>query len=86
MEPIGQTTVRKIAYGKESTVNIITTSSGTYSSNSLISRNVKYQGVIVQEIRKDSTKKNIVWILDKSWVATPVASANSFISIIRTAN
>ncbi len=86
MQPTGQISVRKIAYGKESTVNIITTSSGTYSSDSLTSRNVRYQGIFVQEIRKDPPKKNVVWILDKAWVATPVASANSFISIVRTAN
>lgn len=47
--PISTATVKKIAFGNESEVSIVTTSTGTYSTDSLISPYVLYPGVSVNE-------------------------------------
>lgn len=44
-EPLSQTTVRKIGYGRTEYVSIVTTATGTYSSDGLASRNVLYPGI-----------------------------------------
>ena len=44
LEPISATSVRKVGYGQVSEVNIATTSSGTYSSDGLVSPHVRYPG------------------------------------------
>ncbi|RYE10597.1 MAG: hypothetical protein EOP22_04475 [Hyphomicrobiales bacterium] len=40
-------TVRKIGFGRLSTVTIVTTPTGTYSSDALLSPNVRYPGIEV---------------------------------------
>lgn len=47
LEPISATSVRKVGYGRVSEVNIATTSSGTYSSDGLVSPHVLYPGIEV---------------------------------------
>lgn len=46
---LSSVTVKKIAYGNEITVNIVTTPTGTYSSDALINPHVLYPGVEVTE-------------------------------------
>lgn len=47
LEPISATSVRKVGYGRVSEVNIAITSSGTYSSDGLVSPHVLYPGIEV---------------------------------------
>lgn len=49
LEPVSTSVVRKIGYGVVSSVNIATTSTGTYSSDGLVSNNVHYPGITVEE-------------------------------------
>ncbi len=49
-EVLSSAVVQKIAFGKESWVSIATTSSGTYSTDGLASRNVLYPGVSVSQL------------------------------------
>ena len=44
-EPLRETTVRKIGYGRTEFVSIVTTATGTYSSDGLASPNVLYPGI-----------------------------------------
>ena len=44
-EPLSQTTVKKIGYGKTTVVSIVTTSTGTYSSDAMSSPHVLYPGI-----------------------------------------
>ncbi len=46
-------TVRKVAFGKETTVTIVTTASGVYSTDGLTSHHVLYPGVNVTETTPD---------------------------------
>lgn len=47
LDPIRQSTVTKIAYGKASQVNIVETSSGIYSSDAITNPHVRYPGIVV---------------------------------------
>lgn len=47
LDPLSQATVSKVGYGHVSEVNIVTTSSGTYSSDALKSPHVLYPGIEV---------------------------------------
>lgn len=52
---LSSVTVKKIAYGNEITVNIVTTPSGTYSSDALISPHVLYPGVEVTQLPSEDS-------------------------------
>ncbi len=49
-EVLSSALVQKIAFGKESWVSIVTTSSGTYSTDGLSSNHVLYPGVSVTQL------------------------------------
>jgi hypothetical protein len=49
-EATNQTTVRKIGYGQTSIVNIVTTSSGVYSSDAMTDPHIRYPGIHVEQV------------------------------------
>jgi len=49
LTPISNVVIRKIGYGHETEVSVVTTASGTYSSDALASPHVLYPGVGVTE-------------------------------------
>ncbi len=53
-EVLSSAIVQKIEFGKESWVSIATTSSGTYSTDALASKNVLYPGVLVTQLSGSS--------------------------------
>ena len=88
-----QTTVRKIAYGKSSLVNIITTTSGVYSSDALTNPHIRYPGVHVEKLPygagedgdgASSPSRVAYWADTVGWVVVPVITAGSFVNIVRT--
>lgn len=50
LEPITSSVVRKVGYGRVREVNIAQTSSGTYSSDGLVSPHVQYPGIQVSRV------------------------------------
>lgn len=52
LEPLSTASVRKIGYGYERVINIANTSTGTYSTDGMVSPHVQYPGVNVEEIFK----------------------------------
>jgi hypothetical protein len=50
LEPESATTIRKIGYGETTFVNIVTTASGTYSTDAMLSPNVRYPGIFVEPL------------------------------------
>ena len=44
-EALSETVVKKVGYGRTTYVSIVTTATGTYSSDGLASRNVRYPGI-----------------------------------------
>lgn len=65
LEPISSTTVKKISAGHVFNVNIATTSTGTYSTDAMQSRNVLYPGIHVEEVTPLRFVDGAVIILSK---------------------
>ena len=51
LNPMSSTTVKKISGGRVFNVNIATTSTGTYSTDSMQSKHVLYPGITVERVR-----------------------------------
>jgi hypothetical protein len=50
MTPLSSATVTKISRGKVQEINIATTSTGTYSTDGLVSDHIKYPGITVERL------------------------------------
>ena len=66
-------TILKISHGRESLVSVVTTPSGTYSTDSFASKNVLYPGVSVSETKPDIDNNAALMVLDQgefvNWIA-----------------
>ena len=80
VEPIRETVVRKIAYGRTTFVNVMETDSGVYSTDGLASPNIQYPGIVKET--KPSANAGVWYWSGRHWVATAPLSAGSFASII----
>lgn len=80
IEPVKETVVRKIGYGKSTFVNVMETESGVYSTDGLASPHIQYPGIIKDP--KPSADAGIWYWNDRKWVASAPLSAGSFVSII----
>jgi len=80
LTPESTTTVRKIAYGRTTFVNIVTTSSGVYSTDGLTSPNVRYPGIYTEELRLHWSRWAGLygWSHLTGWTPIPLFAANSF--------
>ncbi len=81
LKPISQAHVEKIGYGRRSSVNIVTTSSGIYSTDGLKSPNVLYTGIEVEKAKGGDTNAAL-WAKGLGWVAIP--RNNSLVTFGRT--
>ncbi|WP_196259574.1 hypothetical protein [Pelagibacterium limicola] len=61
LDPISSNTVRKIGYGRVSEVAIVTTSTGTYSSDGMISPHVRYPGISVRPTPTAAASRGYYW-------------------------
>jgi hypothetical protein len=76
-------TVRKIGYGKTEFVDILTTATGTYSSDGFDSTHVRYPGVHANPAYKDWVSSTKIAVLSGgAWVVVQNSNANSFVDII----
>jgi hypothetical protein len=80
VEPIKESVVRKIAYGKTTFVNVMETSSGIYSTDGLASPHIQYPGIIKE--LKPSPNAGMWYWSGRKWVASAPLSAGSFATII----
>jgi len=74
--PLRQSTVRKIGYGVTEFVQVVQTSTGTYSSDALQSPHVEYPGILKQ--RKRAHAGLAYWSGDR-WVTGAALTAGSFV-------
>lgn len=83
-EVISYSQVRKIGFGNESTVNVVKTLSGTYSSDSMASPHVLYPGVKVRAKSSNtgpvSGALNAIRKTGFGWMALPFDPMESVIS------
>lgn len=80
IEPIKETVVRKIAYGRTTFVNVMETSSGVYSTDGLASPHIQYPGIVKEP--KPSADAGVWYWSGRKWVASAPFTAGSFVSII----
>lgn len=80
IEPIKETVVRKIAYGRTTFINVMETSTGVYSTDGLASSHIQYPGIIKEA--KPSPYAGLWYWSGRRWVSTAPVSAGSFVSII----
>ena len=80
VEPIRESTVRKIGYGRTTMVSVMETESGIYSTDALASQHIEYPGIIKEY--KASAPELRYWD-GRHWVVALGEPANSFVSITR---
>lgn len=80
VEPINETVVRKIGYGKTTFVNVMETASGVYSTDGLASPHIQYPGIIKE--LKPSPPAGLWFWTGRQWVASVPVDADSFVSIM----
>ena len=80
LDPLSSVTVRKIAYGRTTFVTVTTTSSGTYSSDGLVSPHVRYPGVHAEPLQLHAIPMQDAiygWSKLTGWTPIPLFGANS---------
>ena len=85
MEATSEVLVRKIAYGRTSFVSVMTTGTGTYSSDGLASPHVLYPGI--HRGRGDGGSATILAMLeDGGWLRIDRGGAGSIVTVTPLAN
>lgn len=72
--------IRKIGMGRTSFVHIVTTPTGTYSSDGLASPYIRYPGIEVEQLGKAPYWMGglLGWSNGQGWVPIPMVDAHSF--------
>lgn len=79
IEPVAESTVRKIAYGRTTYVRVMETESGVYSTDGLASPHIQYPGIVKE---RKPTEPGVWYWNGRQWVAAVPFSAGSFASIM----
>lgn len=79
-EPLKQSMVKKIGYGRVETVEIVETASGVYSSDALTDPHIKYPGIHTERRHSPFTKL-FVWS-GRHWALAAPFSAGSFTTVV----
>lgn len=79
-EPVKETVVRKIGYGRTTFVNVMETASGVYSTDGLASPHIQYPGIIKEP--EPSPHAGLWYWSGRKWVASAPLTAGSFVTII----
>ena len=80
VEPIRESVVTKIAGGRVTTVHVVETVSGVYSSDAMEDPHVLYPGIARSRAKTDDGG---VLLLDgRRWVSAIPVAANSFVSVL----
>jgi hypothetical protein len=80
---VKEQTVRKIGYGKTTFVRIITTTTGTYSTDGLRSPHVRYPGIHPNPEFEDWEREGGVAIWsDGNWILLNRGNARSFVNLV----
>jgi hypothetical protein len=80
-DPIRQSTVRKIGYGRTSFVTVVETASGVYSSDGLGSPHIRYPG-IHKTLRREPATTLAIWDGVRGWTLAHPLSGGSFATIV----
>jgi len=72
--------IRKIGYGRQSEVRIVSTGSGTYSTDGFVSNHVQYVGIDATRISDaDRPAQILLWLGGRGWVDLGTGGGGSFV-------
>ena len=80
LQPTSQVQIKKIGYGQTTFVNILSTPSGTYSTEGLVSPNIRYPGIYTQKLHVFASPFSgevLGWSKLGGWVKIPLLDAGS---------
>lgn len=84
MEAISSASVRKVGFGHESQVSVVTTSTGVYSTDGLASAHVLYPGITATPANSANTLAErigrVFMLGGGTWVSADLAGAGSFVT------
>lgn len=84
-EVTGTSTIRKVAFGNASDVQVYSTASGTYSTDGLASRHVLYPGIeVAPHPHPVNVHASLVWQSGYGWVPAPDSPTRSIVTYHRT--
>ena len=79
LEPIRQSVVKKISFGRVEQVNIVETETGIYSSDAIVDPHVKYPGIVVTPRRE--AQAVLQWN-GYGWSTLNPLGAGSFVTVV----
>lgn len=80
LEPTGKNTIKKIAYGRVSYVEVVETTSGVYSSDAVTNPHIRYPGIHVEAARSGQSEL-LVWS-GHGWAVAAPFTAGSFTTVV----
>ena len=82
IEPLRESTVTKIAGGKVTTVHVVETATGVYSSDALDNPHVLYPGIHRSRATHPDAGTGLLLLNDRRWVAAVPVAANSIVTVL----
>jgi hypothetical protein len=79
LEPIRQSAVKKISFGRVKHVNIVETDTGVYSSDAIVDPHVKYPGITVTPRRQAQI---VLQWNGYGWLTLSPVGAGSFVTVV----
>lgn len=83
LKPLGVANVRKVGYGHVTDVRIVTTATGTYSTDGMTSHHVLYPGISVEAVDRAAPGTGLGLVAQKlvggTWIGVQGPAAGSFI-------
>lgn len=84
-EEISRSRIKKIEFGRVSYIDVVTTATGTYSTDAMFSNHVQYPGIMVAEAPASAFGGALSMIgAHGNWVALPLINTGSIVQV-RTA-
>jgi hypothetical protein len=80
VEPIRESVITKIAAGRVTTVHVVETTTGIYSSDAMEDPHVLYPGI--ERTRAKTDGGDILVLDNRRWISAIPVAANSFVSVL----
>lgn len=79
LEPIRQSSVKKISFGRAEQINIVETATGIYSSDAIVDPHVRYPGIVVSPALE--AQAMLQWN-GYGWSMSTATGAGSFVTVV----
>jgi hypothetical protein len=79
LEPLRQSSVKKISFGRVERISVVETETGVYSSDAIVDPHVRYPGIVVTPMRE--AEAMLQWNGHRWSILTPTG-AGSFVTVV----